>query len=162
MGYDAGRQLAGFGNRLLGRILDGILYGLVSLVFVIPAVVMFRVAFDDCYSINDEIRCPEGALNGGALAAAIALILAAVLLVAVLYVRSLGKTGQTWGRKIAGVKVVSKETGAPIGIGRAFGRSLFASLISGNICFLGYLWMLWDKDRQTWHDKIVGSIVIKA
>ncbi len=160
--YAAGPEFAGFGGRLIGSILDGILYGLVSLVFVVPAVVMMRIALDDCYSINDEISCPEGALNGGALAAAIALFIAAAVVVAVLYVRALGRTGQTWGRKIAGVKVVSKETGQPIGIGRAIGRYLFASFISSNVCLLGYLWMLWDKDKQTWHDKVVGSIVVKA
>jgi uncharacterized RDD family membrane protein YckC len=27
---------------------------------------------------------------------------------------------------------------------------------------LGYLWMLWDKEKQTWHDKIIGSIVVRV
>jgi len=30
------------------------------------------------------------------------------------------------------------------------------------IGFLGFLWMLWDKDRQTWHDKAAGSFVIRV
>jgi uncharacterized RDD family membrane protein YckC len=25
---------------------------------------------------------------------------------------------------------------------------------------LGYLWMLWDKERQTWHDKFANSVVV--
>lgn len=25
----------------------------------------------------------------------------------------------------------------------------------------GYLWMLWDKDNQTLHDKVVNSVVVK-
>ena len=53
-------------------------------------------------------------------------------------------------------------TGEPIGIGKALGRQLFASFISGQIFSLGYLWMLWDDKKQTWHDKIVGSVVIKV
>ncbi|MFM8387932.1 MAG: RDD family protein, partial [Actinomycetota bacterium] len=24
---------------------------------------------------------------------------------------------------------------------------------------LGYLWMLWDSEKQTWHDKMVSSVV---
>jgi uncharacterized RDD family membrane protein YckC len=32
--------------------------------------------------------------------------------------------------------------------------------MSGNFCFLGYLWMLWDDKNQTWHDKVVNSVVI--
>ena len=27
------------------------------------------------------------------------------------------------------------------------------------IC-LGYLWMLWDPEKQTWHDKMAGSVVV--
>ena len=38
---------------------------------------------------------------------------------------------------------------------------LFASFISGFL-YLGYLWMLWDGRKQTWQDKVVSSIVIKA
>ncbi|MEC8486226.1 MAG: RDD family protein, partial [Actinomycetota bacterium] len=45
---------------------------------------------------------------------------------------------------------------------RAFGRELFGNVISGQILYLGYLWMIWDKDRQTWHDKVAGTIVVKV
>ncbi|MEY4173609.1 MAG: hypothetical protein RI900_774, partial [Actinomycetota bacterium] len=34
--------------------------------------------------------------------------------------------------------------------------------ISTALFYLGYLWMLWDGEKQTWHDKVVGSIVIDA
>ena len=80
-----------------------------------------------------------------------------------LYVRQAeGKTGQTWGRKIVGVKVVRVSDGQPPGFWRAFGRELFGNIISGQILYLGYLWMIWDKDRQTWHDKVAGTIVVKV
>jgi len=35
-------------------------------------------------------------------------------------------------------------------------------MISGQIFYLGYLWMLWDDKQQTWHDKVVGSIVVRT
>ncbi len=34
--------------------------------------------------------------------------------------------------------------------------------MSNQVFSLGYLWMLWDDDKQTWHDKMVRSIVVKA
>jgi uncharacterized RDD family membrane protein YckC len=155
-------RYAGFGSRLVGAILDDILYGLLLGALSIPGIVFLRMALDDCYSLDDELVCPDGALNGGALAASIALFVVAVAITVVVYVRALGSSGQTWGRKMAGVKVVSKETGAPIGTGRALGRTLFSRFISQQVCLLGNLWMLWDKDKQTWHDKIVGSVVVKV
>ena len=40
----------------------------------------------------------------------------------------------------------------------AFVRWLVSSIIGG-ICFIDYLWPLVDDKKQTWHDKIVGSVV---
>ena len=90
----------------------------------------------------------------------IVVIALGIMLVLFIYARSLGKTGQTWGRKIVGIRVVDKFTEQPIGFGRALGRTVFANLISSSFLSLGYLWMLWDTDQQTWHDKVVGSIVV--
>jgi len=56
---------------------------------------------------------------------------------------------------------VDKLTGGPIGTGRGVGR-FFARLLSGLVCFVGYLWMLWNPDSQAWHDIIVDSYVVKV
>ncbi len=53
------------------------------------------------------------------------------------------------------------RTGQPITAGRAFGWYL-AHIVSQFLCYLGYLWMLWDKRNQTWHDKIAGTVVVKV
>ena len=163
----AGGQLAGFGSRLGGMILDSILYGILAAVFTVPGIIMIATSLQDCVTVDlgdnrTDVVCPPGSPNGGLLGGGIALIALGLIVVAVLYVRALGKTGQTWGRKLANVKVVGKATGQPIGFGRALGRTLFAQIISGAICYLGYLWMLWDTDKQTWHDKVVDSVVVKA
>jgi uncharacterized RDD family membrane protein YckC len=39
---------------------------------------------------------------------------------------------------------------------------LFASFISANVFYLGYLWMLWDDKKQTWQDKVVTSVVVRT
>jgi uncharacterized RDD family membrane protein YckC len=39
---------------------------------------------------------------------------------------------------------------------------LFAQFISGSFCAIGYLWALWDKQRQTLHDKVISSVVVKG
>jgi uncharacterized RDD family membrane protein YckC len=47
----------------------------------------------------------------------------------------------------------------PIGYPRAFLRWL-VSILSAIVAFLGYLWMIWDPQKQTWHDKAAGSVVV--
>jgi uncharacterized RDD family membrane protein YckC len=163
----AGGERASFGVRLGAWLLDGLLYGLLSMVFVIPGTILIAASFSDCSTIetrnnNFELVCPPGEPNGGMIAGGIALIVLGVLFVAFLYVRAMGRTGQTWGARIVGVRVIDERTGAPIGFGRALGRSLFASFISANVFYLGYLWMLWDDKKQTWQDKVVTSVVVRT
>jgi uncharacterized RDD family membrane protein YckC len=39
-------------------------------------------------------------------------------------------------------------------------RESFGKTLSGIFFGLGYLWALWDRDSQAWHDKIAGTLVI--
>jgi uncharacterized RDD family membrane protein YckC len=157
-----GGERAGFGVRLGGYLLDQLLYGLVFVPFAVVGFIIGAQSVRDCSTIDDEIRCDNGEFEVLPLLGGIAIGLIGVALVAVLYFRALGRTGQTWGRKIVGIKVVRSRTGEPLGVGRAIGRQLFAGFISGQVCYLGYLWMLWDEQKQTWHDKVVDSIVVRA
>ncbi len=68
--------------------------------------------------------------------------------------------GATFGKKCMGIKVVNLE-GQTISFGRATGR-YFASYLSGFIFFLGYLIQLCNQRRQTLHDIIVKTIVVKV
>ena len=78
----------------------------------------------------------------------------------VIYCRKVA-AGQSWGHKAMGIRIIDANTGSTISAGRVFGRQL-ARIVSGCVCYLGYLWMLWDGRKQTWHDKIVGTVVVKA
>ncbi len=71
-----------------------------------------------------------------------------------------GRTGQTLGKSMLNIQVVKAETGQFIGAGTAFLRAILSSIL-GQACFLNYLWPLWDKKHQTWHDMIVSSVVVK-
>ena len=73
----------------------------------------------------------------------------------------LGQTGTTPGMRVAGLRAVSKTTGQPIGAGMAVVRWI-AHIIDSVICLIGWLFPLWDKDKQTIADKIVGTVVVTA
>jgi uncharacterized RDD family membrane protein YckC len=72
-----------------------------------------------------------------------------------------GRLGQSYGRHLAGLKVVSLRDGRPIGSPAAFGRLIVRSL-GAYVFGLGLLWILWDDKRQGWHDKALNTVVIKA
>ncbi|MEK7423023.1 MAG: RDD family protein [Actinomycetota bacterium] len=157
--YQAPPQYAGVGSRFGGMLVDG----LISIVFSAPGIAYFFAGPSEiraCTVNGEEGFCdlPTNATF------AIAGILWAVGAIAflVLYCKKVGATGQSWGAKAVGNKIVDVNTGQPIGTGRAFGRTLFRSFVSGSVCFLGFLWALWDPKKQTWHDKVVSSIVVKA
>jgi uncharacterized RDD family membrane protein YckC len=68
-------------------------------------------------------------------------------------------SGQTVGKRLLGIRVVDFESGTPITYGRAFVRAA-GRYLSGLVFLLGYLWMLWDRDAQTWHDKFAATTVV--
>jgi len=70
-----------------------------------------------------------------------------------------GSTGQTPGDAALSIRVVDADGGGSIGYGRAFVRWL-VSLVSGIVIAIGYLWMIWDSEKQTWHDKAARSYVV--
>jgi uncharacterized RDD family membrane protein YckC len=92
-----------------------------------------------------------------------AILTLAAIVGAVVYYAKLegGPSGATLGKRALGIKVVDKYTGGPIGTGRGVGR-YFARILSALVCYLGYLWMLWDPEKQCWHDKMVNDYVVKA
>ena len=67
--------------------------------------------------------------------------------------------GQTLGQMALGIRVVGLDTGGSIGYLRALIRWV-VSLISAAVILLGYLWMLWDKEKQCWHDKAANAVVV--
>jgi len=70
-----------------------------------------------------------------------------------------GACGQSPGKKIMGIKVVSEETGQVIGGGLGIVRGL-AHFVDAIIFYVGFLFPLWDAKRQTLADKIMKTVVL--
>ncbi len=142
---DARWEHAGFGDRLFGDVCDGV----IALLIALPAYFLVDrlMLGQDAGYLDDE--GPFGAAD-------------AVLWVFFFWNLTylVGKTGQSWGRKVAGLKVVGREGGA-IGFWRSLGRNLFAAFISAPLLYLGFLWVIWDSQRQAWHDKVFRSYVLR-
>jgi uncharacterized RDD family membrane protein YckC len=68
--------------------------------------------------------------------------------------------GTTIGGLVCGIKIVRRD-GAEINWDTAIVRALgcFLSMI---VAGLGFLWIVFDEDRQAWHDKIAGTLVVRT
>jgi uncharacterized RDD family membrane protein YckC len=68
--------------------------------------------------------------------------------------------GATLGDMILGIKIV-REDGSPLDVSTALVR-MFASFFSALVLFLGFFWAGWSRRKQSWHDRIAGTIVIRG
>ena len=121
---------AGFGRRLVAALVDSLLLGVV---YVIVAVV-----------------------TRSATASYLVLLLLGIAYT--VYFEGSG-SGQTVGKKLLNIRVIDFGTGGSLGYGRAFVRYV-GRILSSIPLYLGYLWMLWDREKQTWHDKLSNAVVV--
>jgi uncharacterized RDD family membrane protein YckC len=69
--------------------------------------------------------------------------------------------GQNPGKAVTGIRVI-RTNGDAVRTGGMFVRGL-AGMLCGILPFyLDDLWILWDRDAQTLHDKLVNTVVVRA
>jgi uncharacterized RDD family membrane protein YckC len=127
---------AGFWRRFFALLLDG-------LVIAIPAGILIAIG--------------AAANSGAVFALGYVVLVAGGIAYEIYFIGS--PSGQTPGKRALGIRVVDFATGGPIGYGRSTIR-MIGRYISGLVCYLGYLWMLWDKEKQCWHDKMANDVVV--
>lgn len=71
-----------------------------------------------------------------------------------------GWRGTTVGGIVCGLKIVRID-GQPINFAVALVR-LLGSFFSLAVVGLGFFWAGWSSDKQSWHDKIAGTVIVKA
>lgn len=137
------RTLATPAERLAAVVIDGVLA-----VVVLAAAGLVGTIFG---VLPDAM---EGLVVG-------ALSLAAWVVVVGSNVMGEGRLGQSYGKHLVGLDVVSTRTGGHVGSAAALGRNIVRG-VGVYVLGLGVLWMLWDPRRQGWHDKAASSVVVKA
>lgn len=135
---------AGVGMRFIAVLIDG-------LVITIPFVIVMTVVIASATPNQNETLAPF-----------LVLFIELFILVAwgAYEIWFIGRFGATPGKMICKMKVVTPE-GRAISYGRSTAR-FFAKQLSGMICYVGYIMALFDKDRQTLHDRICNTRVIRA
>ena len=68
--------------------------------------------------------------------------------------------GQTLGKMVVGLQVVDAKGKVP-DLGRAALRESVGKILSAFL-LLGYVWVLFDKHHQGWHDKLAQTYVVRV
>lgn len=142
-------NLATPGQRFLAQLIDGFILGAFSFLIMIPFALLSATI--------------DGG-SSGAPASFIGMISQFIVLIGytVYPIYFIGKKGATPGKSIMKIKVVKLNTVEPLNFVDALLRETVGKILSSSILAIGYFAILWDKNRQAWHDKIAGTIVVKT
>lgn len=72
---------------------------------------------------------------------------------------TMGRTGQSWGRMLFNISLISEDSGSPIGIWKAFLRENTHFVDYGLLCY-GWIRPLWNSHGKTFADSINKTITI--
>jgi uncharacterized RDD family membrane protein YckC len=134
----------------------------------IPAMVIGGIGFGIAVATGNNVCVADTEGYGGACSSSFSGLGIVAILLASLAVLAYsiwnwgyrqGTTGSSIGKSALNFKVVSEATGQPIGTGTSILRQL-VHVVDGAICYLGYLWPLFDAKRQTWTDKIMSTVCV--
>lgn len=133
-------QFAGFGLRFVASFIDGII------LLIVGGLIAALIAGLSGDSTGDALGCCLNLLwMGGTIG---------------YYTYFHARSGQTPGKKAMRIKVVSIN-GSPVSTGKSAVRT-FGYWISTMFLYIGFLWALWDQNKQAWHDKMADTYVIKV
>lgn len=94
--------------------------------------------------------------------------LAAIWILSLLFLQFLyfgyfwSKNGQSFGMRWLQIRVVRRNKEDSISFMRAGLRGSVGYWLSSVVFYIGYLWALWDDDREAWHDKVFDTWVVQA
>lgn len=145
-------RLASIGKRWLAIIIDGLIVGVITLMLV--SVSGAFVTIEASFLSNDATMISAAVSQFQNDVLTMNLLVSAVYNVAFMTMFN----GQTLGKIMLKLRVI-KKNGRRIGILDAIIRNVFGYTISG-MFLLGYLWAMFDREKQTWHDKLAGTVVV--
>ncbi len=142
----SGLVYASFGERFLASLIDGL--------------IMLAVGFGmGLLAVPLTLVLGEDSALGGMVSLMISLI--SNVISAAYFIYFIGSSGATLGKKAMKIKVIKTDGSVP-GYLTAFLREFVGKFVSSIILGIGYLWMLWDPNKQCLHDKIATTFVVKS
>jgi len=160
-----GAPLADFGERFLAFLLDRLILTAITLVPTILLMVAFIVPY---------VHAVEGLSRGQTADFGTFLLTFSGIFLGIFGINVLAtylyevsyqlRNGVTVGKRVMKLRIVDAETGQPMGLSAARKRWGIQLLFSfaGLVGYLDGLWQLWDQQKQTLHDKVAHTVVVKV
>lgn len=82
-----------------------------------------------------------------------------LVLAAGLWLVMMIKTRNTLGRAWVGIMIIDKHGNTP-GLARLMLRELLKLISIVTPLIFGFLWIIWDRRKQSWYDKVTGTYVV--
>lgn len=146
-------------TRVLAFLID---YAPIFVVLGIAQVIDMLTQEESCVTSVNQYDVAQYCYTQGSIIGVLAQGLASLLVLAYViwnYGYRQGTTGSSIGKSIVKFKVVSEVTGEPLGFGMSLVRQL-AHFVDAIICYVGFLFPLWDSKRQTLADKIMTTVCL--
>ena len=146
-------ELAERGTRLGAVILDSLIFLVPGLFAIIPAMLSMRGNAAEAMGIGATIAVSVGVLG--------------MLVVLVIDLVMLHRSGQTIGKRMLNVKIIRSD-GSRAGLTRIFFLRMLVPGLIGGIPFVGFIFTIVDplfifqESRRCVHDLIADTVVIKV
>jgi uncharacterized RDD family membrane protein YckC len=161
-----GAPLADFGQRLAAYLLDSLVVAAILIVPMLVAVAIFVMVLLDTVRQSTASTQPDVGTIVLLYFVFFAVLIPLQLLVQYLYqVTYQVRKGQTVGKRIMKIKVVSLVDGSPMDTSAGNKRFLVqvGCGLAGPLAYLDGLWQLWDQPyRQCLHDKWAQTVVVRV
>jgi uncharacterized RDD family membrane protein YckC len=148
------QALASVGKRFLATLLDG----LTPLLLFIPAGILLAV-------VMPSLTAVPATMPSDTMQMVIVFVVLLTYLGIACYsalVMAMWAYGMTPGKWMLGLCVVKHDTGLPVGFWRMALRQVIGQWAAAIVCYLGFIWVLFDANKQGWHDKIAKTLVIRT
>jgi uncharacterized RDD family membrane protein YckC len=161
-GNAAQAPYATWGIRVGGYLID-------TVIFLVVLVVLF-ILFRHSNTLEVHLMARRGNGTQRRHFSTVPFLITGVLYVVYGTVLCGSSRGQTVGMMAVGVRAVRVGSLETLGYGRALARALVEGVLRlvdlvffvlGLVWLLDMLFPLWDKKRQTLHDKVAGSVVLR-
>ncbi|MCM5570059.1 RDD family protein [Burkholderiaceae bacterium FT117] len=143
-------RYAGFWYRALAALIDTVLVNVTAFFVVIPLAISMGLSMSDSSSAEEIEAAGQG--------------LGFLLSMLIQWLWFTIGESSSWqgsvGKKMLGLRVTD-EKGRRISFGRANGR-YWGKIVSALILFIGFLMAAFTERKQALHDKMAGTLVIKA